>query len=426
MKPNGFYFLLLLVSAAALSALFGCEDRVKFSNMAPSNLALTPSKCYIQSGGTIMLVGKAHDDDGDSLTFSWMASAGSFAQSSASGDTTFWHAPASPGRATITMTVTDDITRRSMAQAITVCTPFPSPITGSTTVANTGAVYILLNDAPLRVPAGATLTIEPGVTTVVDKVGGGLEVYGGLVVMGTPENRIKIQGNTCSVASGLWGGIYLQEASCAATFKNADITMSNDGIKLSAGAKATIDSCEIYNNDFGVWVELVGSEANIRSCKIWENGLGIYVLNAKADIRRSSVRYSDGNGIELSFSLDATDVAIDSCTVANNGKSGIQLSEKAAPEIHYCSIFANGSTPLEPNYGVMLASYTATDSVHAEHNYWGLGNTTAAKIATVIYDAHDNPSEINAFVRFAPWLSSGPVTLAPVDERRVKGRAWAR
>ena len=426
MKPNGFYFLLLLVSAAALSALFGCEDRVKFSNTAPSNLTLTPSKCYVQIGGTIIFIGGAHDDDGDSLTFTWKASAGSFGQSSASGDTTYWHAPASPGPATITMTVSDDIARSSVAQAVTACTPFPRSITGSTTITNTGAVYILQNDAPLRVPAGVTLSIEPGVTIVIDKVGGGLEVYGGLVARGTPENRIKIQGNTCSVASGLWGGIYLQEASCAATFKNADITMSNDGIKLSAGAKAAIDSCEIYNNDFGVWVELAGSEAHIRSCKIWENGLGIYVLNAKADIRGSSVRYSDGNGIELSFSLDATDVAIESCTVANNGLSGIQLSEKAAPEIHYCSIFSNGENPLEPNYGVRLASYTATDSVHAEHNYWGLGNTTAAKISAVIYDAQDNSFDINAFVRFAPWLDSGPVMLASIDARRVKGRAWAR
>jgi hypothetical protein len=426
MKSNGFYFLLLMMSAAALSALFGCEDKVKFSNTAPSNLKLTPSKCYIQTEGTIMLVGKAHDDDGDSLTFTWKASAGSFSRSSASGDTTYWRAPASPGPATITMTVTDDIIKVSMAQAVTTCTPFPSPITGSTIIANTGAVYILLNDAPLRVPAGVTLTIEPGVSIVVDTDGGGFEVYGGLLVMGTPENRIKIQGNTCTVASMLWGGIYLEEPGCVATLKNADITMSNDGIKLSDGAKATIDSCEIYNNDFGVSVAFAGSEANIRSCKIWENGLGIYVLNAKADIRGSSIRYSDGNGIELSFSLDATDVAIESCTVANNGQSGIQLSEKAAPEIHYCSIFSNGANPGEPNYGVRLASYVATDSVHAERNYWGLGNTTAAKISAVIYDAQDNPSELNAFVSFTPWLSSGPVELAPADERRVKGRAWAR
>ncbi|MGD1047553.1 MAG: right-handed parallel beta-helix repeat-containing protein [Candidatus Krumholzibacteriaceae bacterium] len=373
-----------------------------------------------------MIVGKAHDDDGDSLTFTWKASAGSFTHSSSSGDTTYWRAPASTGPVKVTMTVSDDITKVSMSQVITVCTPFPSSIGASTTIANTGAVYLLLNDDPLRVPAGVTLTIEPGVTIVVDKAGGGLEVYGDLVARGTPENRIKIQGNTCSVGSELWGGIYLEDPSCDAAFKYVDITMSYDGIKLSAGARATIDSCEIYNNDYGVWVELVGSDARIRSCKIWENGLGIYVLNAKADIRGSSVRYSDGNGIELSFSLDATDVTIDSFSVANNGQSGIQLSEKAAPEIHYCSIFSNGVNPGEPNYGVRLASYVATDSVHAERNYWGLGNTTAARIAAVIYDAQDNPSELNAFVSFVPWLSSAPVMLAPMDEPRVKGIAWAR
>ena len=426
MKSNGFYFLLLLASAATLSALFGCEDKANFSNTAPSNLTLTPSRCYIQSGGIVMLVGKAYDDDGDSLTFTWKASAGSFSQPSASGDTTYWHAPANTGQVTITMMVSDEITKSSTARAITVCTPFPSIISGSTTIPSTGAVYILLNETPLRVPASATLTIEPGVTIVVDKAGGGLEVYGGLILGGTPQNRIKIQGNTCSAASGLWGGIYLQEADCDATFTNVDLTMSFDGIKLSDSAKATIENCEIYNNDFGVWVELAGSEANIRSCKIWENGMGIYVLNAKADIRGSSIRYSDGTGIELSFSLDTTDVAIDSCTVANNGKSGIELSERAAPAIHHCSIFSNGENPAEPDYGVRLASYTATDSVHAEHNYWGLGNTTAAKISALIYDANDNSSQLNAFVKFTPWLNSSPVMLVPMDEQRGKGRTWAR
>ena len=427
MKPKSFCSLSLGLFAIAILAIFGCNNGGKFQNAPPSNLTVTPSKCYVESGGTVLLVGSAHDDDGDSLTFSWRATAGSFSRVSSSGDTVYWYAPAQTGQASITMTVSDDIDKRSLSKVITTCTPLPASILTSYSIENTGAVYILLNSNPLRIPAGVTLTIKPGVTIIVDKVTGGIEVYGRLVALGTPQDSITIRGNTCYAVSGIWGGIYLQDQDCVGTLKYMNVTMSSDGIKLSNGAKGTIEGCSIYNNEeYGIYVEFEGTEATVRSCKIWENGRGIYVLNAKADILKSSIRYSGGDGIDLSFSLDSTQVQIDSCTVANNGQRGIQLSEKAAPEIHYCSIFSNGENPMEPNYGLALGSYVKADSIHAERNFWGLGNTTAAKISALIYDARDNPFEISAFVRFAPWLDSAPVVSMPMDEERTKGRAWAR
>jgi hypothetical protein len=427
MKSNRLYLLALSLLFAFLCVSLGCEGGAKFVNSLPSALRLTASRCFVETGGTIRLIGQAHDDDGDSLTFFWKAGTGSFTPPSARGDTVYWKAPAQPGAVTITMTVSDDVGESSIGQGITVCTPFPSPVLASRTIENTGSVYILLDENGIRIPGNVTLTIEPGVTIVVDKGSGGFEVYGRFVAVGTPLNRIRIQGNSCTSASGLWGGIYLNEKEARGILENVDITMGMDGVQVSDSAQLSIDDCEIYNNsDMGISVLHLGSEAQIRSCLIWENGTGLYVSNATADVRSSSIRYNDGNGIEIDFSTDVMPVAIDSCSIANNGISGIQLAEQAVAEIHYCSIFSNGENGGEPNYGLKLASYYASDSVHAEHNYWGLGNTTEAKISAVIYDRRDNPSQISAYVGFAPWLDTGPVMMASSNGRDAKGRAWAR
>lgn len=427
MRYNKFYLLALAVPL--VSALFsqGCENTTRFANTAPGELALVASKCFIATGGTVHLVGDANDDDGDSLTFYWKASKGSFTPSSATGVAVDWKAPSEPGAAVITMTVTDELVRVSKAVSITVCTRLPSTVTSSFTIENTGYVYILMNTEPLMIPSIATLTIEPGVTIVIDSEAGGIATFGRLEARGEKGSKIKMQGNTCSGGSGLWAGVYLYEATAQGTLANAEITMSKYGIQVADGAKLTMDSCEIYNNeDTGIGVLNAGSRAEIHSCQIWDNGTGVYVRNGEADIRRSSIRYSAGNGIELSFSLDATPVAIDSCSIGNNGFSGIFLSERAAPEIHHCSIFSNGENPGEGNYGVRLASYAAYDSIQAQNNYWGVNMDTETEISTAIYDAGDNPSQLNAYVDFTPWLNEGPVVTTSGDERCAKGMPWAR
>jgi len=427
MQHNRFFFLLLSVLLAAQFSSMGCEGKGAFDNTAPSKLSLSVSKCFIETEGTVQLTGSAEDEDGDSLTFSWKAPKGTFSPVSAKGKTVSWTASDAPGVVSITMTVTDEVARVSKTQSITVCTPFPSPVTSSMTVEDMGSPYILLGADPLMIPAGVTLTIKPGVTIIVDGAFGGFEVYGHMVARGTPSNPIRLLGNGCSSEAGLWGGVYLEQADCAAILENMDIAMSTDGIQVNNGAWLAIDSCEIYDaTNNGISVFTAGSIAEIYGCNISDNGGGIYVLNAEAHIRRSSIRYSSTNGIELSFSLALTTVTIDSCSIANNGMSGIQLSERAAPEIHYCSIFSNGENAGGMNYGVRLASYVATNPIHAENNYWGLGNTTAEKIGALIYDATDNPVQIKAYVTFTPWLNQSPVMASSIGGAAGKGRAWAR
>ncbi|NOJ91434.1 kelch-like protein [Corallococcus coralloides] len=89
-----------------------------FENEAPiidSLVASTPFPPPFPVGGTLFLRASAHDPNpGDTLTYAWSATAGSF--SSISESFAVWTAPDSPGIQTITLTVTDSRGLSSSAQ----------------------------------------------------------------------------------------------------------------------------------------------------------------------------------------------------------------------------------------------------------------------------------------------------------------------
>jgi len=373
---------------------------------------MSASKCNVKAGGAVTLTGTATDEDGDSLIFAWKASAGSFLPASAIGPSVTWTAPALPGPVTITMTVTDEIDKRSVAKEVLVCTPMPSTIATSRTITSSGSPYILTNLDPLRIPAGVTLTIEPGVAILVESVVGGIEVFGTLIAIGTAAERIVITGSACSFASGQWGGIYIDGSSGAgtATLRHVDIAGGKDGIEAVSGAAMVLDSCDIYSqSNMGVSIR-DGSSGSVTNCKIWDNGTGIYAKNSLTTIRECSIRYSDGNGLEIDASVDDLDrqAEVTRCVVANNGTNGFLIAERASPKIHNCAIFSNGEG-VGGGYAMRLVAYSAGDSIRAENNFWGVGNTTETKIAALIFDRHDNEATILAYVGFTPWLTESPM-----------------
>ncbi|MFL5345997.1 MAG: kelch repeat-containing protein [Hyalangium sp.] len=77
-----------------------------FQNEAPLIDSLVASSTSVPTGGAVSLVATAHDPNtGDSLTYSWSSTGGTF--SSASSTSTSWTAPTSVGIQTLTFTVTD-------------------------------------------------------------------------------------------------------------------------------------------------------------------------------------------------------------------------------------------------------------------------------------------------------------------------------
>jgi len=412
MKASTFYLLAIPAVLAALAAAPGCESKTKVANAAPGEVALAASKCFIETGGTITLSASAIDEDGDPLTFRWTAASGTFTPASGIGASVQWKASDSPGVVTISMAVTDEIETVTKTQNITVCTRFPSPVppAATTTVANTGAVYIVKNVGLLTIPSSSTLTIEPGVTIVFDGGGGGFEAYGRVFAEGTPGAKIRFRGNTCGASSGLWDGIYLYGqlgASCKGVFRNVEISAGSNGIQVTDGAELTLEKCTVYDNsNVGISVVHQMSEAHIVSSDIWDNGIGIEILNASVDILSSTIQYNGSNGIEIAYSLSETDVTIDSTVVANNGDNGFMLSGLAAPAIRYCSINSNGENA-GGGLAIRLAGHTGSDTIRAQHNFWGAGNTTEQKIGLLIFDGNDQYGL--AVVDFRNWLGESPI-----------------
>lgn len=423
MSSNRFIALALALFSTFALVLSGCQGKAKVENTAPSDLRITFAKCYLRTGTTMDFVGDATDADGDSLTFSWHASAGTFTPASGKGKSVTWTSPSQPGQVTIRMTVTDGIANVSLAQTVTVCGLFPNVISTSTTIANQGYTYIIMRDNPVDIPAGITLTIDPGVRIVVDNTGSGFDVEGRLVAAGTAAQPIKIFGNSCTVGQNLWAGISLYGDQCQVTLKHVDISGATTNIDVEQMATLAMDTCEVFDaGTYGISV-LDMSVATVRSSQIWDNRTGIYVRNSHVQIVRSSIRYSEETGIYLNASQDSVQAAIDHSEIAGNTGDGIQISERASPTIHYCTIFGNGGTG---NYAVdVLQGYAATDSIHAENNYWGVGNNTQDKIARLIFDETDSPN-VHAYVSFIPWLSSAPLGDALIVRGAVRGRVWAR
>jgi hypothetical protein len=427
MKAVVFYVLVIPSLLAALLSVPSCESRTKVANTPPGNITLDASKCFIETGGTVTLSGGAIDDDGDPLTFRWTASAGSFTPASATGTSVQWKAPDAAGIVTIKMAVTDEIATVTKTQNITVCTPIQGSVTTNRTIENTGAVYIVKNADLLQIASTAILTIAPGVTIVFDGAGGGFLVYGRIRAEGTPGEKIRFRGNTCGSSSGLWDGIYLDGQNGPngeAVFRNVELSASLNGIQAMDGAKLTLDRCSVYDNsNIGISVMAALSEAHILSSEIWDNGVGIEIGNASVDITSSSIQYNASNGLEISYSLPETDVTIDSTTIANNGYNGIMLSNLAAPVIRYCSIHSNNAQS-SGGYAIRLAGHVGSDTIHAENNFWGPGNTTEQKIGLVIFDGGDQASLPH--VDFIPWLNESPVMLQANPAGGTKERPWGK
>ncbi|WP_157232222.1 Kelch repeat-containing protein [Hyalangium minutum] len=77
-----------------------------FQNAAPVIDSLTASSTSVAAGGSLSLQASAHDPNaGDTLSYAWSSTSGSF--SSASAASTSWIAPASSGTQTLTFTATD-------------------------------------------------------------------------------------------------------------------------------------------------------------------------------------------------------------------------------------------------------------------------------------------------------------------------------
>jgi hypothetical protein len=410
LEPKLLYNVALVVLSTAIVCVSGCEDSYIFPNEAPGNLEITKPSCYVSGGEEVPLVATADDADGDPIYFRWTTTAGFFDPADGRGRVITWIAPDdTPGPAVITLVVTDEIEESRLQTTIEVGAEFPvNKVTNEPlhpTIADSGFVYIL-NLQPIEIPGGTTFTIMEGVRIVARGQNSGFEVAGRLVILGTEENPVTMGPDDCVPVEGSWAGIAFRGFGASGSITYIQQYSADIGLLVKTGADVVISNSSLINNKL-YGIELSdGGVLGVSDCTLWENDTGLYMRNGHLTVERSSLRYNRHAGIELSAVSAEFAPPGTHCNVSNNEDYGFDIFGLAAPEIHYNALYSNGFAG--EGYGIYLGTYQGADSIQAENNFWGLGYDSEDTIPVLIYDAHDAPSSIQAYVGFIPWLSNMP------------------
>jgi hypothetical protein len=409
LKRNLLNKLALVVLSAVVAIGAGCEDSYIFPNEAPNNLAITKPSCFVSGGEEVPLIASAVDDDGDPIYYRWTATAGSFDPADGKGQIVSWIAPEIPGTVVITLIVSDEIEESRLQTTIEVGGDFPVNIVTNEplddAIADSGYVY-LLNLQPVEIPVGMTFTIMEGVRIVARGVNSGFEVSGTLLIQGTEENPVTMGADDCVPVEGSWAGITYRGAEAGGSIAYLQGHSADIGVIVKSGADVTVSNSSLINNElYGIEVS-DGGIVVVSDCTLWENSTGLYMRNGHLTLERSSLRYNRHSGLDMSAVNPFYAPSVTHCNISNNSWPGITLSGYVNPAIHYNAIYFNGVSPTA--YGIYLGSYLGSDSLRAENNYWGVGYDSEEAIEALIYDAHDSPAIISAYLGFIPWLDQMP------------------
>ena len=257
----------------------------------------------------------------------------------------------------------------AVAVAMTLASPLPA--SAATTVGGTlasdttwtiaGNPYTVTSN--LLVPAGVTLTIDPGVNIYFDPTdpgtGGPIEfvVSGLLVVNGTAASRVTLSpsaNNGYGTGSiGAWVGIRISGG--AATIHYAEIGGAMHGVQaLVPGTGVSITHSHIYG--FSQTGVLVGDgtptiDATVIDHVNGASATGIKVVNGGAPIITNVVIYNVGIGIAVAPSV-ATHTRVANATIVADQYAGIAIDIRAAA--------GNGLSASVVNSAIFMASGPST------------------------------------------------------------------
>jgi hypothetical protein len=122
--PAGTYMVDLSVEDGYFTTTACQSLPIVVPNVCPE-ASLTASSTMVNAGQPVTLTGKATDGNGDTVSWSWSATGGSF--SPTTGANTTWTAPTAAGTYTVTGTATDGTCPVKVSQTVTVVAPSPTP-----------------------------------------------------------------------------------------------------------------------------------------------------------------------------------------------------------------------------------------------------------------------------------------------------------
>ena len=180
-----------------------------------------------------------------------------------------------------------------------------SQITGDTIWKLTDSPYCVSKD--LNIPAGLTLTINPGVIVYFSEAASGIRVFGNLLANGTTSQKIIFTSYSDSPSPGNWGQL-----------------------RVESGGSGSFNNCEI---------------AYAGSAGHYEYGLGI--LSNAVQVQNCRIHHNYGNGIETNGSNGVSPTIADSEIDHNTRyaiyeQPGVGLVYDRGPTYHNLTLHDNG------------------------------------------------------------------------------------
>lgn len=213
---------------------------------------------------------------------------------------------------------------------------------------NPGAGFAYFIPGSVTIPEGKTLTIAKGITAYVTKGNVGVYVYGTLLALGTPAERITFTSWTGTPKEGDWNGVYVAPTGGASELRHVSIHYSgglgscyygcSGLINVHGGAKYAA----LYVDDSDPVLE------NVAVSNTYGNGLEMWGASPTVngivftDIRQNALRLEGGSAPSLSGMT---------FTRAGNTDWVVSMDGSCRPTIQPATFTDNGYTGIEVRAG---------------------------------------------------------------------------
>lgn len=268
------------------------------------------------------------------------------------------------------------------------------------TLTAAGSPHLVLGD--LTVPAGQTLTIEPGATVqfaVNDSIGSGndtgkaeLRVAGTLRSLGTEQAPVTLESS--GSGPGQWYGVHY----------------------LSTATGGLMTYNVVSEANYGLWFEAVADNPVEDSVLHTHTTAGVYVTAGKPSLRRGEIRGVNTYGIYLT-SLGS--IAAAYTVVRDNGGAGIYANDTSATTSTFDHLTVHSNTG-DGLYvaGANSGDYQISNSIVTENND-GLENdgTGGTTVTSTYNNVWGNVDDYDAVSVGSGDFSANPLFVSPTDLR---------
>jgi methionine-rich copper-binding protein CopC len=287
-------------------------------------------------------------------------------------------------------------TAASQALAQDCTTTIGGDVTVPTTWTLAGSPYCL--QPGVDVPAGVTLTVEPGVTVYFITYTSGLTVSGGLIAIGTPAQPITFTSNQASPQPGDWSRLYMLAGSHT-RLEYADISYGGHGKFTPWWSADCTNPYYLPLSDYdaaAVWVEDYAPapaypDIEIRHSRLHNNrGSGLYFYGQSCD----------GCGLQGGWVATVEDTQVDHNTGVAICENSWLDEEYSAPTYHNLTLSDNGADALVLSSS---ASFYMDRTLDGQDSFNGKPTHLINGAGISIRDDHVLTIAPGTTVLFSPW-----------------------